>query len=114
MSISLLFTDLRSAPSRLEKYNIEWKPNLTAKQALEITLGPNLVDDIEKDLRNNSRELIVSWYNKRSNEISEIGGVGTINWIVTDHTVITVSYENNSTTQQQIDESIEWTLKQDL
>ena len=114
MSISLLFTDLRSAPSKLEKHNIEWKPNLIAKQALEITLGPNLADDIERDLRNNSRELIVSWYNKRSKEISEIGGVGTVNWVVPDDTVITVSYENQSTTQEQIDESIEWTLKQDL
>jgi hypothetical protein len=114
MSISLLFTDLRSAPSRLEKHNIEWKPRLTAKQTFELTLGPTLADDIEKDLHNNSRELIVSWYNKRSNEISEIGGVGTVNWAVPDDTVITVSYENERTTQEQIDESIEWTLKQEL
>jgi hypothetical protein len=28
--------------------------------------------------------------------------------------VFTVSYENGATTQKQIDDSIEWTLKQEL
>jgi hypothetical protein len=114
VSVVILFTDLRAAPSKLKKHILEWQPNLTAKQALEMTLGQSSTAEIEKELKNNSHELIVSWYNKRSNEISEIGGLGEINWIVPDDTVITVSYENENTTEQQINESVEWMLSQKL
>ena len=50
MSVVILFMDLRIVPSKLEKHILEWQPNLTAKQALEITLGQSSTAEIEKDL----------------------------------------------------------------
>ncbi len=114
MSITILYTDLRVVPSTLERRSVIGDRQLTAYQVIEKALGQSLANEIGEDLRNNSRELIVSWYNKRTNDISEIGGVGTLDWLVRDDTVFSISYENESTTQQQIEESIQWTLKQEL
>ena len=114
MTVVIIFTDLRIVPSKLAKYSVEWHPGFSARQVLEMSLGDILANEIEKDLKNNSHEIVVSWYNKRSGDVSEIGGVGTLDWSIPEDTVLTVSYENESTTQNQIDESIEWTLKQEL
>ena len=114
MSIVILFTDLRAYPSKLEKHVAEWAPDMTARQILQSHLGSDLVNGIDQDLKENNQELKVSWYNNYSGDISEIGGIGNIDWIVPDGMVITVSYENEHTTRQQIDDSIAWTMKQEI
>lgn len=55
---------------------------------------------------------MVSWWNKETDEICEIGRVGRLDWASADQTVLTVNYENEATTQQQIDESVDWSSKQ--
>jgi hypothetical protein len=65
---------------------------------------------IEQDLSDNNHELIVSCWHKPSGNVSEIGGVGTTLWKVKNGSVISISYENENTTQAQIDESIELRL----
>ncbi len=114
MGITVLYTDLRRLPSRLERQTAEWRPALTAFEALQLALGPALAREIEKDLLSNSREVMVPWWNKDTDDHSEIGGVGSLDWTIADGTVVTVNYENQATTQQQIDEAIEWTLEQKL
>jgi hypothetical protein len=93
---------------------VEWEPNLTAKEAIKKCLGESKAQAIEKDLNSNNHEIIVSWWHKPSGDVSEIGGIRTTSWIIANDTVLTINYENENTTQVQIDESIEWALKQDL
>jgi hypothetical protein len=62
-------------------------------------------------LASDNIELKVAWYNKRTDAISEMGGVGSLDWIVMDETVITVSYENALTSEEQFDELERWTLE---
>ncbi len=114
MSLTVFYTDLRNRPSKLERQVAGWQPGLTAFQAVEQALGSAVAQQVEADLAANSDEIIVSWWNKESDDHSEIGGVGRLDWAVPDKTVITVSYHNDATTQEQIDESIRWTLAQEL
>ncbi len=114
MSIKILYTDLRTVPSKLEKHVLEWERDLTAFHALERTLGRLVAETIDKDLKNDNHELMVSWYNKDTGDICEIGGVGRLDWYVQDSMLLTVNYENESTSQQQIEEADNWTLEQGL
>ncbi len=114
MTVTVFFTDLRDTASKLERYVLDWQDGLTAFQALEHALGAAVVVKIDSDLKADSKELIVSWMNRHTEEASEIGGVGRLDWDITDDTVLTVSYEGKETTQEQIDELLEWTLRQAL
>ena len=114
MSIQILYTDLRTVPSKLEKHILEWERDLTAFTALERALGQLVSESIDRDLKNRSREIMVSWYVKDTDDISEIGGTGTLDWNLWDSTILTVNYENESTTQEQIEEATNWTLAQGL
>jgi hypothetical protein len=91
---------------------VEWKLNITAKEVIESCLGETQTQTIESELKDNSQEIMVSWWHKPSGKTSEIGGVGITRWEIDDDSVITINYENQNTTQPQIDESLEWTLKQ--
>ncbi len=110
MSIIVYFVDLSSADSRLEKIVMEKESGLTAFGALERALGLPLAKKIESDFASNSRAIMVSWWNKETDEHSEYGGVGAIDWEIDDHSVLTVNYESETTTEQQINDSIEWML----
>jgi hypothetical protein len=114
MSVIVLLTGLRQNPSKLVRCDINWESNLTAKQVIEKAFGNLLSAEIENDLRINNSKLMIAWYNKASGDVSEIGGVGNLNWKVSDNIVITINYESDSTTDDQIEESIKWTLSQDI
>src|SRR5688500_3054727 len=105
MTITVFYIDLRTHTSQLAKFLVEWKPNITAKEVVENCLNETKAQIIEKDLRDNNHEIIVSWWHKPSGKISEIGGVGTLLWSIADETVLTVNYENDRTTSNQLDES---------
>ena len=112
MSVVILYTDLRCMPSKLSRHEINWIAEQTALFYLQKALGETLAEEVDNDLRNNSSEIIVGWYDKISGDICDMGGTGSLDWITLDSYVLTISYENELTTEQQIDESIEWTLKQ--
>jgi hypothetical protein len=114
MAITVLYADLRTHPSQLIKFSAEWEPNMTVKEVIKKCLGESKAQTIEEALSNNDHEIIVSWWHKLSGAISEIGGIGTTLSPISNDSVLTITYENANTTQAQIDESIEWSLKQDI
>lgn len=111
MTVVIFFTDLRSVPSKLKHYEMDWRPNLTAFDAIVATAGIMEAKKIRDDLANDNHDLIVSWYNRETDEISEIGGVGTLEWLIQDNTTLTVNYEDETTTREQINEADAWTIK---
>ena len=112
MGVEIFYTDLRCVPSQLLYTRVEWISGKTALSFLQEALGEDSSKEIDNDLRKKSSELIVSWYDKDSKEICEIGGTGSLNWIMPDNYVLSVCYENEFTTEEQIEESIKWTLLQ--
>jgi len=114
MAVTVLYTNLRGQPSQLAKYLVEWKPNMTAKEVIETCLGEAQAQTIENDLKDNKQEIMVSWWHKPSGKISEIGGLGTTLSEIEDDSIVTINYENQNTTQTQIDESIQWVLRQNM
>ncbi|MBN1123321.1 MAG: hypothetical protein JXJ17_19775 [Anaerolineae bacterium] len=114
MSILILYTDLRILPSILQKAEVEWCKGLSAFDAVRQSFGSKVANDIQQDLIRNNTELIVAWYNKASGDICEIGGVGTLDWVIDDYTLLTITYENANTTEEQIAEADQWTLENDI
>ncbi len=110
MAIKIFYTDLRVNPSKLVKYMIAWSPGLTAKRAVETALDLSDANSIVADLARNSAEVTVAWNNLVTGESSDVGGVDSLDWDIEDHSVLTITHENANTSQQQIDESIEWLL----
>lgn len=110
MSIKIFFADLRTKPSRLLENMVTCVPELTALEAVARALGQEKAKQITSDLLSNNPDLTVSWNNLKTGEQSEIGGVGSLDWKIPDNSVLSVVYENEATSQEQIDESIEWML----
>gem|GEM_PF-5227292 len=73
-------------------------------------VGEAVAQIIDDGLRSNDLELIVSWYNKATGDISEMGGVGRLDWLIEDNSILTITYDNGSTTQAQEDELEKWML----
>jgi hypothetical protein len=113
MAIFLVFTDLRLLPSRLLKFSTDWKQDLTAFEVVSICMGIEQANTIENDLNKNNPDIIISWYHKPTGDICEIGGVRTLSWKVTDNIIIGVAYENQTSSEEQIDELIKWTQSQE-
>lgn len=111
MTIKIYYTDLRARPSKLEKYEIDCRAELTAFDAIVETAGITEAKKISDDLARNNQDLIVSWHNRETDEISEIGGIGTLDWLIEDNITLTVNYENETTTQTQINEADAWAIK---
>jgi hypothetical protein len=111
MTIAIYFSDLRTKPSKLRKYTLEWRPQFTALEALTLAVGEEEARNIAYDLKLNKTELKVAWYNKETDAISEIGGVGRLDWNLADNILVTINYESNLTTQEQFDELERWTLE---
>ena len=78
MTITVLHTDLRPGSWRLERFSLEWKPNITAFEIVKNCLGEAKAQEIEKELRTNNLDIMVSWYHPPTDAICEIGGVGTL------------------------------------
>lgn len=113
MAIFLSYTDIRSSPSVLLKFKADWTQDMIASEVISICMGEEKVKNVETDLSNNNPEIIVSWYHKPTGDICEIGGVKNLTWKIADHTILTIAYENQTTTKEQIDELIKWTENQD-
>ncbi|MBC7815083.1 MAG: hypothetical protein H7175_28255 [Burkholderiales bacterium] len=109
MSIVVFHTDLTVQPSILAKYVIAWREGMTAFEAIQKTLGNDMAKRVSHDLAIDNRDLVVSWYNKDTDETSDYGGVGSLDWEVPNNSAITVSYDHNTTiSQTQEDEYMTW------
>jgi hypothetical protein len=108
MTILILYTDLRYQPSQLVKAVVKWEPNLTAYQVVLRGIGKQLANRVNQDLSDDLKDITVSWFNKATQEISEIGGVASLDWEVKDDTLLTINYENDKTTEAQLLEADRW------
>ena len=111
MSILILVNELRTTPSQLAHYAVEGMPELTAYEAVALAIGAPFAAMVENDLAKNNKEIIVAWSDTDTGEHSEVGGVGSLKWPIAANGVLAISYENERTTQAQIDESSEWMLQ---
>lgn len=111
MSVIVLFVDLRNRNSVLKEIEVPWSKELSAADILEKSLSGAVAAQIEEDLtQRNNPFLIVSWNSLTTGEHSDVGGVGSLDWPIDDNLILTVTYEDESTTAQQVDESSEWML----
>ena len=111
MPLKILYVDLRVDPSKFEDSRWNWSQGLTARKAIEQALGEAVADQIVDDLAKDNKQLTVSWTNKATGEHSEVGGVGSLDWEIPDNSIVTAVYENQTTTQEKMNEAIEWMLK---
>ena len=109
MPLLIVLTDLQTTPFRLERYDVKYQHNTTAMEIISQTLGEHKALEIELALKNNAPHLIVSWYNVKTEEISEIGGVGTLNWLIEDHSLLSINYDSVISLEQE-NEYEQWIL----
>jgi hypothetical protein len=111
MSLKVYFVDLRNRISVYRKAALEWYPHLTAEEAVREAFGNELAQQAVADLQQNRPEILVAWDNPTTEEHSEVGGVGSHDWQIPDTSNLTIIYEDQDTTNQQIDESSDWMLE---
>lgn len=111
MSILLIFADLRYDRSEFKKFVIEFESIITALDILGRGLGELEAKNISNDLQDDNRSLTISWYNAETDAISEIGGVGRLDWVVPNNTILTVTYEGDQITDQRSSEFENWSIE---
>ena len=111
MAIKVLYNDLRTTPPRLTRFLTAWYRGMTAQEALQNVLDARLVRQIVDDLASNKPEITVSWINEVTQEHSEIGGVGSLDWEIPDRSIVVVTYEDQTTTEEAVDTAITWMLE---
>ncbi len=94
----------------MTKVSVIWQENLTAQEAVTLAFGENRTNVIMADLERNNEFLTVSWVNPKLDDHSEIGGVGSLNWHIPDLTVLVIFYEDEATTQAEVDQAMQWML----
>src|SRR5574341_35289 len=90
---------------------VSWQKGLTAFEAIQEALSVDIAQQIAADLvRHDNHELTVSWASFRHDDHSEVGGVSSLDWEVEDESILAITYEDKSTSDQLLDESSEWML----
>jgi hypothetical protein len=110
MSVKVFYVDLRNRTSEYKKAVIDWHSELTAEAAVRQAFGESVANQAVHDLDINSGEIGIAWHIPDTDEHSEIGGVGSLDWDIPDISYLTIVYEDEHTTNQQIDESSEWMI----
>lgn len=108
MSVKTFYVDLRNRTSEYRKAIVDWHPELTAEAAVRQAFGDSIADQAVNDLQNNNWQVGVAWHIPDTDEHSEVGGVGSLDWEIPDTSYLTIVYEDKNTTNQQIDESSDW------
>lgn len=111
MSFLVLYADLRDSDPILVKATIGFQPDISALQIVQSALGVAEGERIEADLAQNDQRLIVSWYNAKTEEISEIGEVGSLRWKLEDNTILTITYQGLSTPETLAVEMEKWNIE---
>jgi hypothetical protein len=110
MAVKILFANLRISPPHFKKCVVPWYPQLTAQASLHDGLPPILAQQIVEDLKTDNHELTVAWNSLESDDHSDIGGLAALDWEIPDNSILSITYENDVTTQQAIDDCIQWML----
>ena len=108
MTVKILYVDIRDEKQTMEAFTVAWRRGLSASEAVRQALEKDIADGVIHDLNNNSPEVGVAWHDEKIEKHSEVGGVGDLDWEIPDKSVLIIVYENESTTQQQVDLSSDW------
>jgi O-acetyl-ADP-ribose deacetylase (regulator of RNase III) len=111
MSINVLFNDLRVIPPRFNKYIVDWRIGLKAYEVMQKSLSMPIAKRVLRDLESNNLEITVSWFNDEIDQRSEIGGVKSLDWEIPDKSVLVITYENDNTSIDVVNEAISWMMK---
>jgi hypothetical protein len=111
--IEVFYSDLRVQPSLMVRAKIEWQPSLTALEAISRVVGEQRAEQVAEDLITNQGELMVFSWRYIDGVAREVSGVGRLDWDVDEHSVLSVNYENELTTSEQIEAFDRWCLKTD-
>ncbi len=111
MSVIVLYTDLRNSQTILKEAEVHWTQDISAYRVIEKALGQNDSQRIQFDLSNNSPNITVSWSSFITESHSDIGGVPDLGWLVEDESILVITYEDESTTDEQRENSSDWMLK---
>jgi hypothetical protein len=110
LAVKILYVDVRDDKQIMQSFTISWQKELSASEAIRQTVKQAIADEIINDLKRNNPEIIVSWYHEETEDHSEMGGVGDLDWEIPDKSVLTITYENENTTPEQIDLSSDWMI----
>lgn len=110
MDVTIYFADMRDGVSRFEKHIVEWKEGMSAADAVRQALEPETAQAILDDLLQNNLDLIVSWLNPITDQHSEMGGVGGLDWEIDSGSMLTITYADEQTAEQQEAEFEAWIL----
>jgi len=108
--IQLFYSDLRRGQSSKEKYLVDWYDGLTAFDVIAQALGKGEAVRINERLARGDLGLTVSWSNWVTEEVGGIGGVDSLDWRIEDHSLLTVVFEDETTTEERLDEIMNWML----
>lgn len=105
--------DLRDNKNIYIANSVTWSTDLTAQEAVSIGLDDTKVQKVITLLSVNSPSVIVAWHNSQTQEHSEVGGVGRLDWQIEDNSTLTITLQDETTTDKQLDASSEWLLEND-
>ncbi len=112
MSLKVLYVDLRNTESHFESYLIDWLNDMTAEDAVYTALGGEMTDQVMDDLDQANRDLSVFWINRRTLESRELGELTSLDWAMSDRSILAVVYGDDTTTNEQVGQSNAWMFQQ--
>lgn len=110
MAVAVYYCDMRAKPSIQAKAVVQWRSDLRAFDALAKAVGHDQAGIVASDLSTHDNMLMVSWYNKATDQNSDLSDYGSLDWIVPDHSQIIVSYDDTAT-PEQVDEFERWVVE---
>lgn len=109
-AITIFYADMRGGYSRFEKHSVAWHEGLSAADAVRQAMGDETAQVILDDLAQNNFDLMVSWLNPLTDEHSELGGIGSLDWEIESSWILTITYADQQTTGQQDEKFETWLL----
>lgn len=110
MAVTILLCDLRNQQTLYARHDITWKSGLNAFDVVVSAFGMDFAKQLANDLIDLTIQVTVSFVEIPTGQTSDVTGVASLDWELLDPTIIVINYEDNNTTDSQIDESIQWLL----
>lgn len=111
MSIKVLLNDLRTYPLQFNRYIVDWLPGMRADEVVKKAFPLPVAERIFDDLHKNNQEVTVSWLNDILDQRSEVGGVGSFDWEIPDRSILIITYQDDTTSKDSIDQAISWMME---
>ena len=108
MTVVVLYIDARSTPPYFFRRQLDWNLNLQAQEAVEMVLGQEKADQVQRDLIKGNHQLTISWTNRNTEEHSDVGGVGRLDWPIADGSILAILYMSDSSSPDVMEQISEW------